>query len=202
MIEARELLRGLAERFPPRDTPWQGEGRQAGVLVALTDEAEPRVVLGRRAQHLPLHPGEVAFPGGKREPEDRGVWETAVRESEEEVALPPALVSYQAQLPPLVTRTRYEVHPCIGLIPPGLSFTVDPAEFDSVFTPALSLFARREHFRLERMLYRDEEVYVPHYEIGSDTVWGVTAAVLAQIVNVVYDAGFDLKRDWKALPEV
>ena len=71
---------------------WSGAGRQAGVLVALSDEPEPTVLLGRRADHLRLHPGEIAFPGGKREPGDRSSWDTGLRESLEEVGLEPSLV--------------------------------------------------------------------------------------------------------------
>ncbi|MBA6413742.1 CoA pyrophosphatase [Parahaliea sp. F7430] len=193
-MRASELLAALAQRFPPRVAAWQGQGRQAGVLVALTDESQPQVVLGRRALHLPLHPGEVAFPGGKREPQDRSIWDTALRESHEEVALPPSQVNALAQLPPLQTRSSYQVHPCVGLIPPEQPLMADPAEFDSVFTLPLLQFAERDSFRLELMGYQGSEVYVPHYEIADVLVWGVTATVLAQIVNVVYDAGLDLKR--------
>lgn len=194
------LLDGLAQRHPCRREQWQGLGRQAGVLVALTDEPEPRVVLGRRGNHLPLHPGEIAFPGGKREAEDHSPWDTALRESEEEVALPRELVARRAELTPLLTRTGFCVYPCIGLIPPGVELTVDPAEFDSVFLPRLARFADPGLFRLELMSAGERQVYVPHYQIGDDNVWGVTAAVLAQIANVVYDAGFDLKRNWKETP--
>lgn len=200
MAAAGELLGALAERYPCRRDAWQGEGRQAGVLVALTDEPEPRVVLGRRADHLPLHPGEIAFPGGKREPEDGSPWDTALRESEEEVALPREQVARRAEMAPLLTRSGFCVYPCIGVIPPGVELTVDPSEFDSVFLPKLARFADPALFRLELMSAGSREVYVPHYQLGDDNVWGVTAAVLAQIVNVVYDAGFDLKRNWKESP--
>lgn len=200
MSATRALLSPLAEQFPSDDAPWQGSGRQAGVLVALTDEPEPRVILGRRARHLPLHPGEVAFPGGKREAQDRSPWDTALREASEEVALPAAVVRPVAQMPALVTRTRYQVLPCIGVIPADVSLQVDPAEFDSAFMPPLAAFDGREGFRLELMPYGEQEVYVPHYRIGDDNVWGVTAAVLARIANLVYDAGLDLKRNWENLP--
>ncbi|WP_116365733.1 NUDIX hydrolase [Parahaliea mediterranea] len=200
MSAADALLKPLAAAFPVSDAPWQGEGRQAGVLVALTDEAQPRVILGRRAHHLPLHPGEVAFPGGKREAVDRSPWDTALREAQEEVALAPQAVRAVAQMPPLLTRSRYQVLPCVGLVPASVVPEVDPAEFDSAFMPPLCQFDGREGFRLERMPYGGSEVYVPHYQVGDDNVWGVTAAVLARIVNLVYDAGLDLKRNWEDLP--
>ncbi|MBN7796029.1 NUDIX hydrolase [Parahaliea mediterranea] len=200
MAGADGLLDGLAERHPCRREAWEGVGRQAGVLVALTDEPAPRVVLGRRADHLPLHPGEIAFPGGKREAEDHSPWDTALRESQEEVALSPALVKRRAELSPLITRTGFCVYPCIGVIPADVELSADPAEFDSVFLPPLARFADPALFRLELMSAGSRQVHVPHYCIGDDNVWGVTAAVLAQIVNVVYDAGFDLKRNWKETP--
>ncbi|WP_162303750.1 NUDIX hydrolase, partial [Hymenobacter sediminis] len=86
---------------------------------------------------LTLHPGEIAFPGGKREPQDRTPWVTARREALEEVGLDENLVHALGELQPLVTRTGFEVHPCIARVPPALYLTVDREEFDSVFTQPL-----------------------------------------------------------------
>ena len=92
------LFNYLRETLLPLEDAWPGTigsalHPQAGVLVGLTDEAEPRVVLGRRAAHLSLHPGEIAFPGGKREVEDASPWQTAAREAGEEVGLAPRISS-------------------------------------------------------------------------------------------------------------
>ncbi len=197
MNTIKQRLASLGRHYPPQFEAWRGSGRQAGVLVALTDEAEPRVVLGRRAEHLPLHPGEIAFPGGKREDEDHGPWDTALRESEEEAALPPATVTPLAEMPALVTRTGFSVHPCVGMIPAHSALRADPEEFDLLLMPPLALFAEAGRFELQWMRLRDERRAVPHYSLQEGMVWGVTATVLAQVVNVVYDAGLDLKRDWK-----
>jgi 8-oxo-dGTP pyrophosphatase MutT (NUDIX family) len=176
---------------------WTGQGAQAGVLVALTDEPEPKVILGRRALHLRLHPGEVAFPGGKREAEDASPWATALREAEEEVGITQDLPAPLGQLAPLVTRSGFEVYPCIAKVPAALALTVDPGEFDSVFLPPLAQFANQQNYRLEAMSDGKRTVMVPHYQINDDNVWGVTAAVLAQLANIALDAGLDLKRNWK-----
>ena len=180
--------------------PWSGEGRQAGVLVMLQDEPEPRVLLGRRAMHLKLHPGEIAFPGGKREAADKGPWDTALREAEEEVGVPASAVTPLGELPPLVTRYGFEVHPCIARVPAGLDWVVDPGEFDSVFLAPLARFADRDLFRLEEMSDGEHTRMVPHYQVEDDNVWGVTAAVLAQLANIGFNAGLELKRDWKTKP--
>lgn len=185
--------------------PWQqplGEGGwpQAAVLVALTCEAQPRVILGRRAMHLPLHPGEVAFPGGKRELVDETVWATARREAHEEVALTAGMIEPLGELHPLITRTGFEVHPCVARVPAAPELVVDPGEFDSVFLRRLALFADQSIFRVEAMGTGEHRRMVPHYQLGGDNIWGVTAAILAQLANVAYDAGLDLKRDWTTTP--
>ena len=171
---------------------WTGQGAQAGVLVALTDEPDPRVILGRRALHLRLHPGEIAFPGGKREVEDDSPWATALREAEEEVGIAQSLPEALGQLAPLVTRTGFEVYPCIAKVPAALNLIVDPGEFDSVFLPPLAQFADENRYRLEAMSDGERTAMVPHYQINDDNVWGVTAAVLAQLANIALDAGLDL----------
>ncbi|MEE4146282.1 MAG: CoA pyrophosphatase [Halieaceae bacterium] len=201
------VLHGLFERLdrelPLRGLAWEGpfgKTREAAVLVALTTETAPRVILGRRAMHLPLHPGEVAFPGGKREPADLTPWVTALRESNEEIGLDSDLAEPLGELSPLITRTGFDVHPCVARVPAGLELVVDPREFDSVFMLPLELFADRDLFRLEAMSDGVRTRMVPHYQVGDDNIWGVTAAVLAQLVNLAFDAGLDLQRNWTVTP--
>jgi 8-oxo-dGTP pyrophosphatase MutT (NUDIX family) len=172
--------------------PWVGGGLQAAVLVALTDEEEPQVILARRAKHLRLHPGEIAFPGGKREAEDVSPWDTAKREAWEEIGLEPALVSSLGELSPLVTRSNFEVFPCIAKIPAVFDMVVDPGELESVFMAPLRVFADEKNYHLEQMSTDGDSRMVPHYQINQDNVWGVTAAVLVQLVNLVLNANLDL----------
>ena len=200
-----EVLGRIGDRLPLTELPWEsapegGNWPEAAVLVGLTDEPEPRVLLGRRAMHLPLHPGEVAFPGGKRETEDATPWVTARREAMEEVGLDPQLVVPLGELEPLVTRTGFEVYPCVASVPLEFDMVVDPGEFDSVFRARLDVFADPDWFRLEVMSDGQRQRMVPHYQLGDDNIWGVTAAILALLVNVAYDAGLDLQRNWKQEP--
>ena len=199
------ILQRIASSLPLGESRWtypvgSGQWPQASVLVALTMESEPRVLMGRRAMHLPLHPGEVAFAGGKREINDRSPWETAMREAMEEVGLPAELINPLGELEPLITRTGFEVFPCVASVPAAPELVVDPREFDSVFFTPLAVFADPALFRLETMSDGNRARKVPHYQIGGDSVWGVTAAILVLLANVAYDAGFDLQRDWKQQP--
>jgi 8-oxo-dGTP pyrophosphatase MutT (NUDIX family) len=199
------VLQRIETGLPLDGLAWDtvhGEARwpEAAVLVALTDEERPRVLLGRRGMHLPLHPGEIAFPGGKREAEDATPWITAKREAMEEVGLLADSVHPLGELSPLITRTGFQVHPCVARVPEELDLVVDPGEFDSVFLLPLDTFADPALFRLEEMFDGERMRMVPHYQVGDDNVWGVTAAILAQLSNVAYDAGLDLQRDWKVEP--
>lgn len=205
MPAADAVFQRLSSGLSLERAAWAGEVSradwpQAAVLVALTDMPEPEVLLGRRAMHLPMHPGEVAFPGGKREAEDASPWDTALREAQEEVGLSAEGVQALGELPPLITRTGFEVHPCISRVPDVLELVVDPGEFDSLFRLPLAIFAERDLFRLESMSDGERSRMVPHYQVGDDNIWGVTAAVLALLANVAYDAGLDLQRDWKLKP--
>ena len=205
MTLAPDIFRKLDAGLPLDGLAWetsisQAQLPEAAVLVALTDEAVPCVLLGRRALHLSLHPGEVAFPGGKREPEDLSPWVTAKREAHEELGLPANLVHPLGELPPLITRTGFEVHPCVARVPVGLDLVVDPGEFDSIFHLTLATFADPALFRLEQMSDGERTRMVPHYQVADDNIWGVTAAVLALLANVAYDAGLELQRDWKIKP--
>ena len=205
MSPANSVLQRIEAGLPLLEAPWDSPMEkcarpQAAVLVALTDEAEPRVLLGRRAMHLTFHPGEIAFAGGKREVFDTSPWQTAMREAMEEVGILAELVYPLGELDPLLTRTGFEVHPCLARIPAAPNLVVDAAEFDSVFFAALSMFADASLFRLETMSDGKHDRKVPHYQIGGDNVWGVTAAILALLANVAYDARLDLQRDWKQSP--
>jgi 8-oxo-dGTP pyrophosphatase MutT (NUDIX family) len=190
------IFRRLRDPATLSDADWCDGARQAAVLVALTDEPEPDVLLARRAQHLRLHAGEVAFPGGMREETDSNCWATALREAQEEAALPITAAEPLRRMAPLVTRTGIEVHPCVARIPPGLPLRHDPLELDGLFYVALARFADAANLRLDRMRYGESVRFVPRYEIGDDTIWGITAAILALVANIGLEARLDLKRDW------
>jgi len=180
--------------------PGEADWAEAAVLVALSNEDEPRVLLGRRGLHLTQHPGEVAFPGGKREPEDASPWVTARREAFEEVRLLDEHVHPIGEQDSLITRTGFEVQPCIAVVPAELDLVIDEREFDSVFREPLRTFADREIFYLEELVHDEVCFKVPHFQLGQDDIWGVTAAILARLANVAYDTGYELERNWKRRP--
>jgi len=156
---------------------------QAAVLVALYVEGgELHTVLTRRRADLHRHPGEISFPGGRREDGEPDLSVTALREAEEEIGLPRTAVQLLGALAPTPTvATSYAIHPFVGLIEPGCSWTPSALEVDEVFEPRLTdLLAARES---RRMLRDGIPVRSDVYALAGDRViWGATARIAAELL--------------------
>ncbi len=111
-----ELLRRVSNHTP-HTLETDGRFPEAAVLVPITRSDEPELILTLRASGLSTHGGEVAFPGGRRDPEDPDLIFTALREAEEEIGLPPGLVEVIGPLSPLISLHGIRVTPYVGVIP-------------------------------------------------------------------------------------
>src|SRR5690606_26662707 len=111
-----ELLQRI-RGYSPQLLMTSGNFPEAAVLMPITRNDDPELVLTLRASGLSTHGGEVAFPGGRRDPEDRDLIDTALREAHEEVGLPPGLVEVVGPLSTLVSRHGIKVTAYVGLVP-------------------------------------------------------------------------------------
>lgn len=171
----------------PRRIP-QPDLAEAGVLIAVTDEPDPKVLLTLRASHLSSHQGEVAFPGGKRDPEDACIVSTALREANEEVGLDAKDVRVLGELDQVVSRFGYLVTPVLGVIPPSLSHIASPDELDAVFEVPLSIFRQPPSRYFER-----GNIRIPSYDYDGFHIWGLTAMMIAEMMNNFWDCDISLK---------
>jgi 8-oxo-dGTP pyrophosphatase MutT (NUDIX family) len=167
--------------------------REAAVLLAVTRADEPSVVFIKRAEHLNSHSGQVAFPGGMWEPGDKSLLHTALRESEEEIALPPGKVDVIATLPTRSTIFGVRVIPYVGLIPAGLDFVPEPGELDAVFEVPLSYLGDPGNLTRTRFEMRGGEFDVPCYLYKGFCIWGFTLGVLAEFLDHCLDVSLDLQ---------
>jgi 8-oxo-dGTP pyrophosphatase MutT (NUDIX family) len=164
-----------------------GDGGQvaAAVLVPLflaPTDGEPHAVLTRRRGDLRRHAGEISFPGGRRDPEDADMQETALREAEEEVGLPRGQVRLLGELPAVSTFvTNYVIHPYVGEIPAGLAWTVSEREVDAILE--LSLRALRESRTRTRIERRGISFETDAYIVDEHLIWGATARILEQLLE-------------------
>lgn len=156
-------------------------GHPAAVLVAVTDRAEPGVILTQRTETLRRHAGQVAFPGGRIDPEDDGPVGAALREAEEEIALPRSVVEVIGTAERYRTVTGYDVTPVVGVVPPDLRLVPAEAEVASVFeVPLAFLLDPANHHEASVEFQGRNRRY---YEIlwGERRVWGATAAMLVNL---------------------
>ena len=164
---------------------WRAE---AAVLLAFTREADPQLVLTKRSMRLSSHKGEVALPGGKIDPTDRDVIETALREAEEEVFLPRERVEVLGHLDPMVSRFGVKVTPVVGLIEPEQALSPNYDELDSIFKVPLSFFVADKRLRTDRGTVSGFEVAVPAWQWQQYEIWGVTAVIMVNFMNRVLGA--------------
>jgi 8-oxo-dGTP pyrophosphatase MutT (NUDIX family) len=163
---------------------------EAAVLVAMFPvEDEQHLVLTRRRADLRRHAGEVSFPGGRRDPEDENLSQTALREAEEEIGLPRSAVELLGELPPVSTfATGYVIHPFVARIPPGLAWKLSAREVDRVLELSLSdLRAGRTRTRLER---RGISFETDAYVVGEEMIWGATARIIEQLLERLDEGPF------------
>jgi 8-oxo-dGTP pyrophosphatase MutT (NUDIX family) len=148
------------------------------------------VVLTRRRPDLRRHAGEISFPGGRQDPADVELKETALREAEEEIGLERSQVSLLGELAPVSTfATGYEIHPFVGVIPAGQVWKLSPLEVDAVLElPLPALREGRTRTQLERRGIRFE---TDAYVVEDHLIWGATARIIQELLERVQDAGPD-----------
>ena len=186
-----EVVRRL-EGYQPRLPGHGGPLPQAAVLVPVIRSETPELLLTLRASGLSTHSGEVAFPGGRRDPEDADLMQTALRESQEEVGLDPGCVQIAGSLSPLVSRHGIAVTPYVGIIPSGLTYCANAAEIDSIFSAPLDFFAEDCRETTHRIDYLGQSWYVPCYRYRDYKIWGLTAVMVVELVNLLYDRNLRL----------
>ncbi|MEK1904887.1 MAG: CoA pyrophosphatase [Pseudomonas sp.] len=182
----------------PRILPADQRLPEAAVLVPLTRSDEPELVLTLRASGLSTHGGEVAFPGGRRDPEDRDLIHTALREADEEIGLPPGLVEVIGPLSPLVSRFGIRVTPYVGVVPDYVEYRANDDEIAAVFSVPLRFFCEDPREVTHRIDYEGHSWYVPCYHYEGYKIWGLTAVMIVELVNLLFDAGIDLQQPPKS----
>jgi 8-oxo-dGTP pyrophosphatase MutT (NUDIX family) len=155
---------------------------EAAVLIPMHGWPEnPGLVFTERRSDLRRHPGEVSFPGGRRDPGEQ-LLETALREAEEEIGLSRDRVQVVGALPPIGTFvTNYKVFPFVGLIDRGLRFEPNPAEVEDVLV--VSLDELRAGYGKRRLTRRGVPIKTDTYLVGEALIWGATARILGELLE-------------------
>ena len=157
----------------------------AAVLVPIVMREQPTVLLTVRSARLSTHSGQVAFPGGKRDPQDVSAEATALREAHEEVGLAPRNVEVLGRLPLYVTGTAFHITPVVALVHPQASYFPNPGEVADLFEVPLSYLLNPAHHERHAMQWQgvDREWFAMPYQDGEQQryIWGATAGMLRNL---------------------
>lgn len=152
----------------------------AAVLVAVTDRPEPGVILTQRTDTLRHHPGQVAFPGGRIDPGEDAI-AAALREAQEEIALPPSAVDVIGPVDRYRTGTGFDITPVIGVVPPDLALVPAEAEVASVFEVPLAFLLDIANHRQGSGWWRGAERRFVEIPWEDRRIWGATAAMIVNL---------------------
>jgi 8-oxo-dGTP pyrophosphatase MutT (NUDIX family) len=182
----------LAQRLKRHDPSWTsflpepGPMTPAAVLLPLFYKAgEAHILLTMRTDQVSHHKGQISFPGGKSEPADQSLAETALRESWEEVGLRREDVRLIGQMKPMPTLTRFWVHPFVGLIPYPYAFEVNPGEIATLIEVPLSHLRQPQNRRQGKRSFAGREYEIYYFDYQEFTIWGITGHLLHDFLTLL-----------------
>lgn len=178
---------GLANRAPVDDerhlAPMGGRHVPAAVLIAVTERPRPGVILTQRPQTMRSHAGQIAFPGGKIDPEDADAVAAALREAEEELAMPRTAVSVIGTSDEYRSGSGFAITPVLGVITPDLPFRPSPHEVDDWFEAPLDFLLDPANHVLRSAHWQGHERRYWEIMWGERRIWGVTAGIIANLAR-------------------
>ncbi len=162
--------------------------RQAAVLVPLIHSPRStkfNVLLTLRTKHLRSHAGQVSLPGGSMDPEDKNARATALRETEEEVAIKPDQVRILGTMPSIILPSAYQVTPVVGVIDSRVAARAhpNPDEVAEIFEAPASLLFNPDSYQLQSMEFRNSTRKFWEMHFQQFRIWGATAAILRHLAE-------------------
>ena len=185
-------VRRRVDAHRPERIEAAGRSPAAVLLLLYTDGGRTYLLFTKRTELVEHHKGEICFPGGSREASDADLFQTALRETFEEVGIPPEQVERVGQLDDIVSRvSNFVISPYVGFLstPGPYHFKHARHEVDEILEVPLAHLldpanAGREVRRLDG---KDVEILL--YRFGKHVIWGATARILAQFLSLVADGG-------------
>lgn len=161
--------------------------KDAAVLVPVIDDGdEARVIFTQRTKTLRNHSGQISFPGGGIDAQDRSPEEAALRETEEEIGMSRRFIETVGRMPDYISGTGFRIKPVLAVVRPGFTLTPNPAEVDEVFEVPLSfLMNPANHSRGSRM-FQGRERFFYEMPYGERYIWGITAGIVRSIYERFY----------------
>lgn len=160
--------------------------RLAAVLVPIIERNEPSVLLTQRTTHLADHAGQISFPGGKIDPGDESPVAAALREAEEEIALPRRFVQPIGYLDVHMTPFGHRILPVLARVRSGFALRYNKGEVDDAFEVPLAFLMTPQNHKRESRNWNGLTISLYAMPFGERNIWGATAAILRNLYERVY----------------
>jgi 8-oxo-dGTP pyrophosphatase MutT (NUDIX family) len=169
---------------------WEKAGvratKPAAVLVPVVARPEPMVLLTQRTPDLSSHSGQIAFPGGKIDPEDESPLAAALREAEEEIGLDRSLIDPIGYLDLYLTFSGFRILPLLARVEPDYRLTLNPGEVADAFEVPLEFLMHPDNHQRHSREWRGIERHYYAMPFGDRYIWGVTAGILRNLYERIY----------------
>jgi len=174
--------------------------KRAAVLIPLfTKDGEYHILLTKRTDKVEHHKGQISFPGGRHDKKDKNLLATALREAQEEMGIAPRDVKILGELDDFCTvTTDFCVSPFVALISYPYPFQVNPHEIAEVIEAPLSALLKASQLRQEMWMKDGKPFPVYFYQYQNHTIWGATARILKQLLDLLPEEGKNQKAEFRS----
>ncbi|MGB0916938.1 MAG: NUDIX hydrolase [Flavobacteriales bacterium] len=190
-----KMASGLRAKAAATYKPDTSKAKIGAVLIALYKEGETlKTVMMKRPDYDGTHSGQVSFPGGKVENDDRDIFHTALREAEEEVNIKQEDVRVIGRLTELyIPPSNFLVHPILGVLDSPPNLIPDQHEVESILVPDMKYLLREDIIEeTEIKLSTGFQLKTPSFEVDGHTVWGATAMIVAELKQLFAEIELEL----------
>ncbi|HPX92350.1 MAG TPA: CoA pyrophosphatase, partial [Spirochaetota bacterium] len=146
--------------------------KSAVLMLFLEKNNSPHVVLTVRSDKVSTHKGQVAFPGGSHDEDDKDFLETALRETYEEIGLHQSLIEILGEYDEYISIMGFHVYVFVGALKDRPEYNICEDEIAELIEVPFSLFYNEEYTKTERVLYDGNEYDVYYYDYNGITIWG------------------------------
>jgi 8-oxo-dGTP pyrophosphatase MutT (NUDIX family) len=150
-------------------------------LIFINDEVH--ILFTIRSRFVFHHKNQICFPGGKKEKYDSDLWQTALRETKEEIGIPNQEISNLGQLPCELTPSQYRIHPFIAHVQSLDSIQYHDKEVSSHFTAPLDYFKNPNHIYFKEKFLFDQKIKIPYFTFQNHIIWGAMGRILLNLLK-------------------
>lgn len=163
------------------------EYKKSAVLILFMEkDGLPHVIMTLRTDKVSTHKGQVSFPGGGYDSTDKDFLDTALRETMEEVGIPPEEIEVLGEFDEYISVMGYHVYVYVGAINKSHEYIVCRDEIDEMLEVPFSIFYNEEYNRCEKITYEGRDYDVYYYDFGTTTIWGMTARIITDFARKIF----------------